>query len=177
MCNRKGCGLLQDEEEREEEEEHWTFKRAPCKQLAAWADIVWSVARIWIISPFENLPLWFCEDALKREKMEVEETGETRSSWYDGSCILLSCFYGLTDENVDKQKRRHERFEYVWLGVEKTTSWCRTAILPTMLCLNVFLWMICTWKRFALFRSGETHSVLCDHAGVRYLDYFIHAFK
>lgn len=63
MCNRKGCGLLWDEEESEEEEELWTSKRARCQCR----EHLKSPSQVWIISQIENLDFWFCEDALKRK--------------------------------------------------------------------------------------------------------------
>lgn len=50
------------------------------------------------VCDFENVS-WFGKDALKRETMEVEETGEKRTSWYDTFCIYFASTLGCSVTN------------------------------------------------------------------------------
>lgn len=83
MCNAKGCGLLWDEEESEEEGVHWTRRSsaqtsrcAPLKRGPK-PPVYLDYFSLWECVEF----LWRCVE--ETHDMEVEETGETRTSWYD----------------------------------------------------------------------------------------------
>lgn len=55
------------------------------------------------ICDFENVS-WFGKDALKRETMEVEETGEKRTSWYDTFCIYYASTLGCDMLQIGAEK-------------------------------------------------------------------------
>lgn len=79
---------MRDEEESEEEEEHRTLNELNAKLLGGGTGELRNSGLFLVLRE----ALLISEDALRRKKMEVEETGEMRTSWY-GSFKKILFFY------------------------------------------------------------------------------------
>lgn len=97
---------------------------SPCVTETQRPDKIWTVSIPLLF--WERLLVWRCiED---KEKMDVEETGETRTSWYVTfyihHCLFLSLYAAYC---INK---RQDKYTWIW-GINGIWSWYTSVIMVT----------------------------------------------